>query len=74
MNALLFVTPEYDRSTPGALKNAIDWASRPWGDNSFTLKRSAVIGASRCMSPVSRPKHLYGTVYHGLSSALYATV
>src|SRR3954453_18053543 len=29
--AVLFVTPEYNRSIPGALKNAIDWASRPWG-------------------------------------------
>ncbi|MEV6099855.1 NADPH-dependent FMN reductase [Nocardia sp. NPDC051981] len=46
VDALLFVTPEYNRSIPGALKNAIDWASRPWGDNSFTLKPSAVIGAS----------------------------
>ncbi|MFE2958267.1 NADPH-dependent FMN reductase [Nocardia tengchongensis] len=46
VDALLLVTPEYNRSMPGALKNAIDWASRPWGDNSFTLKPSAVIGAS----------------------------
>jgi NAD(P)H-dependent FMN reductase len=30
-DAVLFVTPEYNRSIPGALKNAIDWASRPWG-------------------------------------------
>ena len=34
-DALLFITPEYNRSIPGALKNAIDWASRPWGQNSF---------------------------------------
>ena len=34
-DAVLFVTPEYNRSIPGALKNAIDWASRPWGKNSF---------------------------------------
>ncbi|WP_040831993.1 NADPH-dependent FMN reductase [Nocardia jiangxiensis] len=46
VDAVLFVTPEYNRSIPGALKNAIDWGSRPWGDNSFTLKPSAVIGAS----------------------------
>ncbi|KAF5998739.1 NADPH-dependent FMN reductase [Streptomyces sp. WAC00263] len=45
-DAILFVTPEYNRSIPGALKNAIDWASRPWGENSFTHKPSAVIGAS----------------------------
>lgn len=45
-DAILFVTPEYNRSIPGALKNAIDWASRPWGSNSFAHKPSAVIGAS----------------------------
>ena len=44
--AVLFVTPEYNRSIPGALKNAIDWASRPYGKNSFTRKPSAVIGTS----------------------------
>jgi len=46
VDAVLFVTPEYNRSIPGALKNAIDWASRPWGKNSFTRKPSAVIGTS----------------------------
>ncbi len=45
-DAILFVTPEYNRSIPGGLKNAIDWASRPYGTNSFTHKPSAVIGAS----------------------------
>jgi chromate reductase len=46
VDALLFVTPEYNRSIPGALKNAIDWASRPWGANSFAHVPAAVIGAS----------------------------
>ena len=46
VDAVLFVTPEYNRSIPGALKNAIDWASRPWGTNSFARKPSAIIGAS----------------------------
>lgn len=45
-DAVLFVTPEYNRSIPGALKNAIDWASRPWGKNSFDHIPAAVIGAS----------------------------
>lgn len=45
-DALLFVTPEYNRSIPGALKNAIDWASRPYGQNAFDKKPGAVIGAS----------------------------
>lgn len=44
--AVLFVTPEYNRSIPGALKNAIDWASRPWGKNAFDHMPAAVIGAS----------------------------
>src|SRR5687768_111345 len=46
VDAVLFVTPEYNRSIPGGLKNAIDWASRPWGKNSFARKPSATIGTS----------------------------
>lgn len=46
VDAVLFVTPEYNRSIPGALKNAIDWASRPYGENVLTRKPSAVIGTS----------------------------
>ncbi|AWB89853.1 NADPH-dependent FMN reductase [Salinibacterium hongtaonis] len=46
VDSVLFVTPEYNRSIPGPLKNAIDWASRPWGTNSFARKPSAVIGTS----------------------------
>src|SRR5690606_32965057 len=44
--AVLFGTPGYNRSIPGGLKNAIDWASRPWGQNAFAQKPSAVIGTS----------------------------
>ena len=46
VDAVLFVTPEYNRSVPGALKNAIDWASRPYGHNAFARKPSAIIGTS----------------------------
>src|SRR5688500_6801165 len=46
VDAVLFVTPEYNRSIPGPLKNAIDWASRPYGHNSFARKPSGIIGAS----------------------------
>ena len=45
-DGLLFVTPEYNRSIPGVLKNAIDTASRPYGKNSFAGKPAGVIGAS----------------------------
>ena len=46
VDAVLIVTPEYNRSIPGGLKNAIDWASRPYGKNSFSMKPVAVIGTS----------------------------
>lgn len=45
-DAVLFVTAEYNRGIPGVLKNAIDWASRPYGKNSFAKKPGAVIGTS----------------------------
>ena len=45
-NAVLIVTPEYNRGIPGPLKNAIDWASRPYGKNSFSQKPTAICGAS----------------------------
>ncbi len=45
-DAILFVTPEYNYSIPGVLKNAIDWASRPYGDNAWNGKPVAVMGAS----------------------------
>ncbi|GAB2575689.1 NAD(P)H-dependent oxidoreductase [Dyella jejuensis] len=45
-DALLFVTPEYNRSIPGVLKNALDIASRPYGTNAFAGKPGAVVGIS----------------------------
>lgn len=45
-HGILFVSPEYNRSIPGPLKNAIDWGSRPWGENSFARKPTGIIGAS----------------------------
>jgi chromate reductase len=45
-DAILFVTPEYNYSIPGVLKNAIDWGSRPYGDSAWEGKPVAVMGAS----------------------------
>src|SRR6187431_3793375 len=45
-DAILFSTPEYNYSVPGVLKNAIDWASRPYGDSAWNGKPAAIMGAS----------------------------
>src|ERR1700738_3537175 len=45
-DAVLIVTPEYNYSIPGMLENAIDWASRPHGDNAWSGKSAAIMGAS----------------------------
>ena len=45
-DALLIASPEYNYSVPGVLKNAIDWASRPYGDNAFEGKPVAIMSAS----------------------------
>jgi len=45
-DTILFVTPEYNYSVPGVLKNAIDWASRPYGDSAWNGKPAAIMGAS----------------------------
>jgi chromate reductase len=45
-DAVLFITPEYNRAIPGVVKNAVDWASRPWGKNSWSGKPAAIAGAT----------------------------
>lgn len=58
-DAVLFVTPENNRSVPAVLKNAIDIASRPWGSNSFAGKPGAVIGTSTgAMATALAQQHL----------------
>jgi chromate reductase, NAD(P)H dehydrogenase (quinone) len=56
-DAILIVTPEYNYSVPGVLKNAIDWASRPYGDNSWDGKTVGVMGASPGMLGTARAQY-----------------
>jgi chromate reductase len=64
-DALLIATPEHNYSVPGVLKNAIDWASRPSGDNSFEDKPVAIMGASTGMLGTARAQ------YHLRQSCVY---
>ena len=56
-DAVLFVTPEYNYSVPGVLKNAIDWVSRPYGDSAWSGKPAAVMGASPGMLGTARAQY-----------------
>ena len=56
-DAVLIATPEHNYSVPGVLKNAIDWASRPYGDNSFEGKPAALMSASTGMLGGARAQY-----------------
>lgn len=56
-DAILMATPEYNYSIPGVLKNAVDWASRPYGDNAFDNKPVALMGASIGMLGTARAQY-----------------
>lgn len=56
-DAILFATPEYNYSVPGGLKNAIDWASRPYGESAWVGKPVAVMGASVGILGTSRAQN-----------------
>ena len=56
-DAILIATPEYNYSIPGVLKNAIDWASRPYPDNAFDEKPVAIMGASTGMLGTARAQY-----------------
>jgi chromate reductase len=56
-DAILIATPEHNFSIPGVLKNAIDWASRPYGDNSFEGKPVAIMSASTGMLGGARAQY-----------------
>ncbi|HEX6461827.1 MAG TPA: NAD(P)H-dependent oxidoreductase [Candidatus Saccharimonadales bacterium] len=57
-DAILFITPEYNRSIPGVLKNAIDWGSRPYAENSWAQKPAGIIGSA------ASPSGAFGAIHH----------
>ena len=65
VDGIIILTPEYLRSIPGALKNAIDFASRPWGTNSFNGKPVAIAGASvGAIGTAAAQQHLRAVLGH----------
>ena len=65
VDGVIIVTPEYSRSIPGVLKNALDWAARPYGQGSFNGKPTAVIGTSGGpISTAAAQQHLKAILSH----------
>jgi len=65
VDGVIIVTPEYSRSIPGVLKNALDWSARPWGQASFDGKPTAVIGTSQGgIATAAAQQHLKAILSH----------
>ncbi|UUT36586.1 NADPH-dependent FMN reductase [Microbacterium elymi] len=65
VDGVIIVTPEYSRSIPGVLKNALDWSARPYGQASFDHKPTAVIGTSGGpISTAAAQQHLKAILSH----------
>lgn len=72
-DAVLFVTPEYNRSIPGMLKNAIDWPSRPYGDSVWHNKPAAIAGATGGVSGTAAAQAHLRSILPMLGVALMGT-
>jgi chromate reductase, NAD(P)H dehydrogenase (quinone) len=66
-DAILIATPEYNYSIPGVLKNALDWASRPYGDNAWDNQLVAIMGASPGLQGTSRSQYHLRQVFINLN-------
>ena len=64
-DALIIATPEYNYGLPGVLKNALDWASRPFSDSALSGKRIAILGASQGMGGTIRAQLQLRQTLHG---------
>lgn len=72
-DAVLFITPEYNRSIPGLLKNAIDWPSRPYGDGVWSGKPAAIAGATGGVSGTAAAQAHLRSILPVLGLALMGT-
>lgn len=70
-DAVLFVTPEYNHSFTGVLKNAIDWVSRPWGVNTWGGKPTGIVGASISPSGTGFAQAALASIIEWFKSPLY---
>ena len=71
VDGVIIVTPEYSRSIPGVLKNALDWSARPYGQASFNGKPTAIIGASvGPLATAAAQQHLRAILGHYNAIAL----
>ena len=65
VDGVIIITPEYSRSIPGVLKNALDWAARPYGQVSFANKPTAAIGTSGgTIATAAAQQHLRSILTH----------
>lgn len=71
-DAVLFVTPEYNHSFTGVLKNAIDWGSRPWDKNSWRNKPTGIVGASMTQSTTKFAQAALSLIVDWFESPLYS--
>jgi chromate reductase len=72
-DAVLFVTPEYNRGVPAVLKNAIDWGTRPWGTNVWDGKLAAVTGTSPGAIGTAVGQHQLRTMLTAVGALVMAT-
>ena len=70
-DAVLFVTPEYNHSFTGVLKNAIDWGSRPWGSNSWGGKPTGIVGATISPNGTKFAQAALASIIEWFKSPLY---
>ncbi len=67
VDAILIATPEYNYSVPGVLKNAIDWGTRPYGDNSWENKPVGIMGATMGLLGTSRAQYHLRQIFVGVN-------